>query len=198
MAAAKAAPRASQSRPSASASPPPATDAWFVTGIPGAGKSTISRLLAGRFPRGAHIEGDRLGDMVVGGVVHPGQQPREESDRQSLLVIRHLCLLARSFARAGFVPVLDYVCMTRGGVARYRRALSRLNLHLVVLNPGKDTALARDLARPEKTVAAHWTHLEDVMRRELPGLGLWVDSRDQTPEQTIAYILRHRKKALVK
>ncbi|HEU5318467.1 MAG TPA: AAA family ATPase [Chloroflexota bacterium] len=176
---------------------PPATDAWLVTGIPGAGKSTISRVLAGRFRRGAHLEGDRLGDMIVGGLVHPGQAPREESDRQSLLVINHLCLLARSFARSGFTPVLDYVCMTRGGVARYRRSLARLNLHLVVLNPGKDTALARDLARPEKTVAVHWTHLEDVMRRELPGLGLWIDSRDQTPEQTVAHILRHRKKALV-
>jgi len=177
------------------ASVPQATEAWIVTGIPGSGKSTVSRLLASRFERGAHVEGDRLGEMVVGGLVHPGQEPPEESTRQSVLVMRHLCLLARSFARAGFIPVLDYVTMTKGGIAFYRRAMPRLRLHLVVLNPGKDTALTRDRERPEKTVAAHWTHLEDIMTRELPGIGLWVDTRHQTPEETVSHILRARTRA---
>ena len=174
---------------------PPVAEAWIVTGIPGAGKSTVSRLLAGAFPRGAHIEGDLLAGMVVGGAVYPGQEPEDESARQSELVMRHMCLLARSFARAGFIPVLDYVTMTRGGIALYRRSLRRLQLHLVVLNPGKDAALTRDRARPEKTVAAQWTHLEDVMLRELPGLGLWVDTRGQTPEETACHILRERHRA---
>jgi len=176
---------------------PEAREAWLITGIPGAGKSTVARMLAGRFPRGAHIEGDRLAGMVVGGAVYPGQEPPEESERQSVLAMRHLCLLARSFARAGFVPVLDYVSMTRGGIAFYRRSLRRLALHVVVLNPGKEAALARDRDRPEKTVAAHWTHLEEVMLRELPGIGLWVDSRNQPPEETVAFILSHRDRARV-
>ena len=172
-------------------------DVWLITGIPGAGKSTISRLLATHFGRGTHIEGDRLADMVVGGAVFPGEKPHSESSRQSVLVMHHLCLLARSFARAGFTPVMDYVAMTRSGIAFYRRRLSRLRLHVVILDPGKDTALARDRDRTEKTVAAPWTHLEDVMRRELPGIGLWVDSSGQTPEQTLRYILRHRTEALL-
>jgi hypothetical protein len=155
-----------------------------------------ARVLAGRFPRSAHVEGDRLAEMVVSGGVFPGQAPKAESERQSVPAMRHQCLLARSFARAGFVPVLDYVTMTRGGVSFYRRALRRLALHLVVLNPGKDAALERDRGRPaDRQVAALWTHLEAIMLGELPGIGLWVDSRQQTPQETVAYILRERAQA---
>jgi predicted kinase len=175
---------------------PAVREAWVITGLPGAGKSTVARLLAARFPRGAHVEGDRLAEMVVGGLVFPGQAPKAESERQSVLAMRHQCLLARSFARAGFVPVLDYVTMTRGGVAFYRRALRRLDLHLVVLNPGKAVALARDRGRPaDRQVAALWTHLEEVMLRELRGIGLWVDSGGQTPDETATHILQARTSA---
>jgi predicted kinase len=175
---------------------PEAREAWVITGLPGAGKSTVARLLAGRFPRSAHVEGDRLAEMVVGGLVFPGQAPEAESERQSVLAMRHQCLLARSFARAGFVPILDYVTMTRGGVTFYRRALRRLDLHLVVLNPGKDAALERDRGRPaDRQVAARWTHLEAIMLRELRGIGLWVDSRRQTPQETVTNILQEHARA---
>src|SRR5688572_21708279 len=167
-------------------------DVWLITGIPGAGKSTVSRMLAQRFPRGVHIAGDDLGAMVVAGAVWPGGEPQEESTRQMNLVVRHQCLLARSFAAAGFVPALDYVVVARDRLGRYRSALRTLNLHFVVLHPGKETALTRDRHRPEKTVAAPWTHLEDIMVRELTGIGLWVDSRHQTPDETVDHVLRHR------
>ena len=40
---------------------------WLITGIPGAGKSTVARLLAESFERAAYIEGDVLRGFVVSG-----------------------------------------------------------------------------------------------------------------------------------
>ncbi len=39
----------------------------LVTVIQAAGKSTVARLLARRFVRGAHVEGDTLHHMIVSG-----------------------------------------------------------------------------------------------------------------------------------
>src|SRR5579884_38886 len=155
--------------------PSPARDAWLITGIPGAGKSTTARALAARLPRAAHVEGDRLGEWIIGGRVEPGQQPADEAERQIRLNIRNQCLLARSYARAGFVPVLDYPVVSQAHrLDSYRRALRRLRFHLVVLHPGQEVALRRDRARPEKTVAHRWVHMEEPLLHELADLGLWI------------------------
>jgi hypothetical protein len=53
--------------------------AFLVTGTPGAGKTTAARLLAGRFPRGAHIEADSLHQMIVSGRLWPDDGSRDEA-----------------------------------------------------------------------------------------------------------------------
>jgi adenylylsulfate kinase-like enzyme len=173
----------------------PVTAAWLITGIPGAGKSTVARGLACRLPCGAHVEGDLLQEMVVAGLVYPGQEPVEESNRQMSLCVRNQCLLARSFAEAGFVPIMDYVVVTRARLDLYRQHLGNLDLHFVVLNPRPDVVLGRDRAREEKHVAHRFLYLQEELVRELSGVGLWIDSGELTAEETVDAIFEHQDAA---
>jgi predicted kinase len=175
----------------------PITDIWLINGIPGVGKTTTARALAQRYERGVHIEGDRLQELIVSGAVWPGEQPQEEENRQIHLNVRNQCLLARSFAQEGFTPVIDYVIVNKARVEEYRQHLPGFTLRLVTLAPGVSVALERDRRRPEKTVAHFWAHLDDVMRAELSGVGLWVDNADLTIAETVDYILACQKESVV-
>jgi len=66
-----------------------------------------------------------------------------------------------------------------------------------VLAPDPTVALARDRDRAEKTVAEQWIWLADVIRDELDGYGVWIDSGEQTPEQSVAFIRNAGSKAMI-
>ena len=59
----------------------------------------------------------------------------------------------------------------------------------MVLAPPAAVAHARDAARPHKQVGHIWGHLDAVMRAELTGTGLWIDSGERMAEQTAAAVI---------
>ena len=167
---------------------------YILSGIPGAGKTTVARALAQQLRFAAHIEGDAIQNLIVSGGLHPQEEPSVEAQRQLRLRIRNVSLLADSFFESGVTPVIDDVVVRKARLEDYLARLAARPIMLAMLAPPLEVALSRDSLRDEKTVGHIWAHLDGVMRREMNGVGLWIDTADLTVDETVDLILREAEK----
>lgn len=167
----------------------------LITGTPGAGKTTVSQLVAERLPRAARVDGDVFGIMLVSGGANMLDEegrwnPGPEGQDQLRLRMINLCSVADNFAEAGFTPVADSVVETREELRFIAGRLRARPLMLVVLCPPLEVARHRNATRAVETrVDYDFAPLARNQRRELGDMGWWLDSGEQTAEETADLIV---------
>ncbi|MGG4341366.1 phosphotransferase-like protein [Paenibacillus lautus] len=159
-----------------------------VTGVMASGKSSIAQLLAEKFERGVHLRGDSFRKMIVRGREEMLPDASLEAERQLALRYRLSASTARTYAEAGFHVVLQDVIL---GPALHQitEMLNGLPVFVVVLNPSENAISAREQIRDKKGYGV-WT-IHELNRRltdETPRIGLWLDTSDFSPEETIEEI----------
>ena len=161
-----------------------------MTGAPGAGKSTVTRLVAQALGRSALLDAHSVGRMVVGSYVWPLGEPADEAAAQVRLVNKNVCALAVNFADAGFTPVIDWVIPDGQQLRTYSDALASHRLLLVVLDPGSDVCRERNEHRPPEE--QHFFDGYEELRSSMHGFrdfGWWLNTSTLTVEQTVQQVL---------
>ena len=158
----------------------------LVTGMPGAGKSTVTALAARLLPRAARVTGDEMNMMVVSGRVGFQCEPADESQRQGELCNRNMCALANNFVDYDFTVLVDTVVADRAALDFMLGLLAPRPVRLVILAPGIDACRYRNLRRDpdDQFFFNGYPRLEAAMRRDLADLGWWFDTSALTPQET--------------
>lgn len=119
----------------------------ILSGTPGAGKTTVSQLVAERLERSAVIRGDDVALMIVNGSVSPAGEPAAEAERQLLMRAQNISMLANNFSAAGFCPILDHVVPNRRVLRAMLRWLTPRPVLFVTLAPTIAVAQHRNRTR---------------------------------------------------
>ena len=180
-----------------------AASVWLITGAQGSGKTTIADLLAKRFERGVHVRGGQFYRWVVSGWVGFDDQARPDEARR-LLDLRYdlSAQTAARYADAGFTCVVQDN-IYGADVPAWIQAVRPRTTYLVVLRPSVEVVAARDDARRRATGKVAYQDgftpmLNDNQVAGTPRhLGLWLDTSQQTPDETVVEIQARQAESLV-
>jgi chloramphenicol 3-O-phosphotransferase len=171
---------------------------FLISGVPGAGKSTVARRLMERFPRGIHISVDSIRAAAVSGYADPTQPWTEETHRQFELAREVAAYWAGRYADAGFAVAIEDVINPEEG-AEMVAALSPRPVRRILLLPSGDTLLHRNATRTNKSFdTSVLVETIERLHEEFKGHD-WLDwivlqTDAETPEETVHRMLSRERR----
>lgn len=170
---------------------------YILIGPPAVGKSTTGKALASKFNRSIHIPVDDIRNMVVSGLVLPGQEWSPELVQQLTLARETAIHMALHYQKAGFAVVIDDF-VDPNQLREYQTFQTAARIHKFVLYPDQATAHTRNFHRSgddpgrayiDEGIRFVYQQL-DLMMEHLNSNG-WIilDTTELSIEETVAEIL---------
>lgn len=121
----------------------------ILTGGPGAGKTTVARILADRAERGVHLDADRFFRFIRSGWIPPWTP---EAHAQNQVVMRAVADAAARYAAAGYVTIVDGIVIPGWFLEPLRDELQARgsDVSYAVLRPPIDVAIRRSRERSDE------------------------------------------------
>jgi deoxyadenosine/deoxycytidine kinase len=165
----------------------------FITGMAGAGKSTVGRQVARHFPKSLFIQVDELREKMVKGYAIPQDGVFTEEVIQQFQMARSTAIyMARLYAAQGVHVVIDDVCVPPNFVEQYAALFEIPEVRRVLLYPRASIVIERIKQR-----GGPMEHIKyvPVIYNQLDAMSKagWIvlDSSEWTVEQTVNEVLSH-------
>lgn len=164
---------------------------YLITGLMASGKSTIAQLLATKMNKGVHLRGDVFRRMIVSGRVDMSKESSKEAISQLHLRYHLATEAAKIYYDNGFAVILQDNYYGEELIHVVDMLGDRL-VHVIVLCPDVETIKKREQLRGKiGYIGFTPDDLYESFMRDTPKIGLWLDTREQSPEETVENILHY-------